>query len=152
MTTAPLLSCNANHVLLPVSGLSLVPPVLLEQTTLPLQKKSKIWLVVWFTRNTLIWWIKTLLSSLLLYKGPQGIGNCLWLFGLVFIFPGQQQITGSIQFWELFEVSPDGYRPVLVHFESGFFNASASILWPWAHRHKFGTHSLSAKQFQVHTW
>jgi len=54
MTTAPLLSCNANHVLLPVSGLSLVPPVLLEQTTLPLQKKSKIWLVVWFTRNTLI--------------------------------------------------------------------------------------------------
>ncbi|KAF8816310.1 hypothetical protein BYT27DRAFT_7277196 [Phlegmacium glaucopus] len=50
-----LLAKSANHVvLLPVSGLSLVPPILAEQTTLPLQKKSETWLILWFKRNTLI--------------------------------------------------------------------------------------------------
>ena len=41
---------NANHVtLLPVFDLSLVLHVLLDQTTLLLQKKSMFWLTVWFT-------------------------------------------------------------------------------------------------------
>lgn len=89
--TALLSACNANHVaLLPVSGLSLVLHVLLDQTTLLLQKKSTFWLAVWFTLNTSIWCIEiisliTLLSSLLLYKGPQGIGDCFRRRGLVFI-------------------------------------------------------------------
>ena len=92
LITALLSPCNANHVtLLPVSSLSLVLHILPEWTSLPLQKKSKIWLVIWFTRNTLIWHIKTtcsiaLCSSLSLYKGPRDIGNCFWQYGLVFIF------------------------------------------------------------------
>jgi hypothetical protein len=76
---------------LSVSGLSLVFHVLLDQTTLLLQKKSIFWLAVWFTLNISIWCIKiipaviTLLSSQSLYKGPRGIGDCFQRSGLVFI-------------------------------------------------------------------
>jgi hypothetical protein len=66
----------------PVSGLFPMFLVLPEKTTLPLQKKSQIWLIVWFRRNISIWCMKaiytTLLSSLLLCKGPASNTRACW--------------------------------------------------------------------------
>jgi len=46
---------NSNHVvLILVSGLSLVTHALREQTTLPLWKRSKLWLIRRLTRNSSI--------------------------------------------------------------------------------------------------
>jgi hypothetical protein len=82
--TALLSAYNANHVaLLPVSGLSLVLHVLLDQTTLLLQKKSMFWLTVWFTLNTSIWCIEIISLITLLSRCTKDHGKLATVFDVV---------------------------------------------------------------------